>query len=290
MPTEKARPINPRRYTLSPQTQALIDLVKPLKIEYDALIQVELDKPGGGSLKDVSSWEEFLRKRLDKTSREITIINDTIKYHGIRPKLLLTDAKKQLLQKLIKLDNEKPGRPSQHWKLGEQAGYPVRAQTKLKGGKYGAGGSTAPSGAFKNLKSLSQKVLDKVDDVIKNLDQMSIDELKRDGGIYRHIGKGFGIDSEAVQVHMRKFPKKYKTARVDLEILQNPNTLNKYSGRGMNVGEVLVAYEAGKGGVQFSEVVKKGPVKKIMQYAGRHIETDGELITKLNKDSFIYNN
>ena len=89
---------------------------------------------------------------------------------------------------------------------------------------------------------------------------------------------------------MRKFPKKYKTARVDLEILQNPNTLNKYSGRGMNVGEVLVAYEAGKGGVQFSEVVKKGPVKKIMQYAGRHIETDGELITKLNKDSFIYNN
>ena len=203
MPTEKSRPINPRKYPLSAATQALIDLTTPLKIEYDALIQAELDKPGGGSFKNFLNFREFLGKRLNKTTREIVKIEDTIKYHGIRPKLLLMNAKKQLLEKLIKLDNEKPGRPSQQWKLGEQAGYPVRS----KGGEYGAHGSSAPRGAFKNLKSVSQKVIDKVDDVIKNLDQLSIDEIKRDGGIYRHIGKGFGIDSEAVQVHMRKFPK-----------------------------------------------------------------------------------
>ena len=33
------------------------------------------------------------------------------------------DAKKQLLQKLIKLENEKPGRPSQHWKLVFRTGW-----------------------------------------------------------------------------------------------------------------------------------------------------------------------
>ena len=286
MATEKSRPINPRSYTLTAEALALLELTRPLKIEYDALIRAELDKPGGGSLKNFLNFRDFLKTRLNKTTKEIIKLEDTLKYHGVRPKLLLADAKKQLLQKLIKLDNEKPGRPSQHWKLAEQAGYAAR----LKSGKHGAGGSTAPSGSFKNLLSIEKKVLNRVDDVIKNLDQMSIDELKRDGGIYRHIGKGFGIESEAVQVYMRKFPKKYKTARIDLEILQNPNTLNKYSGRGMNVGEVLVAYEAGKGGVQFSEVVKQGPVKKIMQYAGRHIEAGGQLITKLDDNSFVYNN
>lgn len=71
MPTEKARPINPRPYPMSPATQALIDLIRPLKIEYDVLIQVELDKPGGGSLKDVPNFREFLGKRLNKTTREI---------------------------------------------------------------------------------------------------------------------------------------------------------------------------------------------------------------------------
>ena len=51
-------------------------------------------------------------------------------------------------------------------------------------GKHGALEWTAPSGSFKNLLSIHKKVLNRVDDVIKNLDQMSIDEnLKETGGI-----------------------------------------------------------------------------------------------------------
>ena len=110
-------PIKKRPYTLSPASQALIDLTTPLKIEYDNAILAELNKPGGGSLKGFLSWEAFLREKLNMTQKEIVKVKDTINYHDIKPKILLEDARKQLLQKLIKLENEKPGRSRQAWKL-----------------------------------------------------------------------------------------------------------------------------------------------------------------------------
>ena len=41
-----------KSYSTAPKTQKLIDLLNPLKTEYDNLIKIELNKPGGGSLKD----------------------------------------------------------------------------------------------------------------------------------------------------------------------------------------------------------------------------------------------
>ena len=282
----------PRRYTkytdspypLSSRAKELIELLSPHKKEYERLIQVELDKPGGGSLKDFPSWEEYLRKKLNKTTAEIQKITGVADYHGMRPEIKLSEARSTLLTKLIDIDNNKPDKPTSNYKLAEQAGYKI----KFRDGK--PQGHTAPPGSFKNLKNTTEKILTRVDDVIENFENLSVDKIKKEGGIYRYIGKPFGIGSEAVQVHLRKFPEKYKTARVDLELLQNPNVLQKYSNRGLNAGQLLVAYEAGKGGPEFSRVVQKGPVQKIMEYAGRHVSEGGKLITKLDDDSFVYNN
>ena len=120
---------------------------------------------------------------------------------------------------------------------------------------------------------------------------MSVDKIKREGGIYRYIGKPFGYTTiEGLQVHMRKFPEKYKTARKDFELLQNPGVLEKYSKRGMNAKELLAAFEAGKAGPQFSRVLQKGPVSKIMEYANLHLDQGGTLLTRLDGNSFIYKN
>ena len=202
MPRTRKPRVVTKSYSIAPKTQKLIELLTPLKTEYDNLIQVELNKPGGGSFKDLPSWEEYLRKDLNRTTAEIKKITGSLEYHGLRPAVKLTDAKKQLLQKLIALDNAKPGTPAAYYELGEQAGYKPKFKFGVKQG------STAPPGSFKNLLSVEKKVLNRVDDVIKNFETMSVDAIKRDGGIYRHIGKPFGIDAEAVQAHIRKFPKK----------------------------------------------------------------------------------
>ena len=67
MPRTRKPRVVTKSYAIAPKTQKLIDLLNPLKTEYDNLIKIELNKPGGGSLKDFSSWEEFLRKKLNKT-------------------------------------------------------------------------------------------------------------------------------------------------------------------------------------------------------------------------------
>jgi len=271
--------------TIGPATLKFIDLVNPLKTEYENLVKTQLNKPGGGSLKDFPNWEEFLRKKLNKTVAEVKTITGLVDYHGVRPTVKLVDARKQLLDKLIDLDNKKPGTPTANYKLAEQAGY----KPKFKEGR--AVGNTAPPGSFKNLKTITQKVLARVDDVIANLENMSVDKIKSEGGIYKYIGKPFGYTTlEAVQTHMRKSPEKYKTARIDLALLQNPNTLGKYANRGLNAGQLLAAYETGKSGPEFGRVVQKGQVAKIMEYAGRHVREGGQLITKLDDNSFVYNN
>ena len=160
-------------YGATEKIQKLIDLIKPLRTEYDNLIQVELNKPGGGSLKNFPNWEEFLRKKLNKTVAEIQKITSAVNYYNVRPTVKLVDARKELLAKLIDLDNAKVGTPAAYYELGEQAGY----KPKFKFGKKQ--GSTAPPGSFKKLLSAPKKILARVDDVVKNLDNMSIDEIKR---------------------------------------------------------------------------------------------------------------
>ena len=281
----KIRPKVTRAYSARPETLKLIDLITPLKTEYDNLIKIELNKPGGGSLRDFSNWEEFLRKKLNRTVAEVKKITAVTDYYGIRPTVKLNDAKKQLLDKLIDLDNKKVATPTANYTLAEQAGYKI----KFRNGR--PEGNTAPPGSFKNLKTHTQKVLARVDDVIANLENMSVDKIKREGGIYRYIGKPFGYTTlEAVQEHMRRFPEKYKTARTDLALLQNPNTLNKYANRGLNAGQLLAAYETGKSGPEFSRMLRKGPVQKILDFASSHLTRGGTLITKLDENSFIYNN
>ena len=271
--------------TTSPETLKFIDLVNPLKTEYEKLIKIQLNKPGGGSLKDFPNWEEFLRKKLNKTVAEVKKIVAITDYHNVRPTVKIVDAKKELLDKLIELDNKKPGSPAPNYVLAEQAGY----KTKFKDGK--PSGNTSPPGSFKKLFSIEKKVLNRVDDVIANFGNMPVDKIKREGGIYRYIGKPFGFKTlEAVQVYMRKFPKKYKTARIDLALLQNPNTLNKYANRGLNADQLLAVYETVKSGSEFGRVLQKGPVAKIMEYAGRHVREGGQLVTKLDDNSFVYNN
>ena len=281
----KIRPEAPRAYPPRPETLKLINLLNPLKTEYDNLIKIELNKPGGGSLKDFPNWEEFLRKKLNKTVAEVKKIVAITDYHNVRPTVKIVDAKKELLDKLIELDNKKPGSPAPNYVLAEQAGY----KTKFKDGK--PSGNTSPPGSFKKLFSIEKKVLNRVDDVIANFGNMPVDKIKREGGIYRYIGKPFGFKTlEAVQVYMRKFPKKYKTARIDLALLQNPNTLNKYANRGLNADQLLAVYETVKSGSEFGRVLQKGPVAKIMEYAGRHVREGGQLVTKLDDNSFVYNN
>ena len=74
-----------KSYATAPKTQILIDLLTPLKTEYDNLIKIELNKPGGGSLKDFPSWEEFLRKELNKTAAEVKKIAAAVDYYKMRP-------------------------------------------------------------------------------------------------------------------------------------------------------------------------------------------------------------
>ena len=167
----KIRPKVTRAYSARPETLKLIDLITPLKTEYDNLIKIELNKPGGGSLRDFSNWEEFLRKKLNRTVAEVKKITAVTDYYGIRPTVKLNDAKKQLLDKLIDLDNKKVATPTANYTLAEQAGYKI----KFRNGR--PEGNTAPPGSFKNLKTHTQKVLARVDDVIANLENMSVDKI-----------------------------------------------------------------------------------------------------------------
>ena len=256
MPRTRKLRVVTKPYATAPKTQKLIELLTPLKTEYDNLIKIELNKPGGGSLKDFPSWEEFLRKKLNRTVAEVKTLTGVADYHELRPTVNLIDARKQLLAKLIELDNKKPGTPAANYTLAEQAGY----KPKFALGKKQ--GSTAPPGSFKKLLSTQEKILRRADDVIANFENMSVDKIKREGGIYRYIGKPFGYTTiEGVQAYLRKFPEKYKS---DFKILQNPGVLEKYSKRGMNARDLLVAFEAGKSGPQFGRILQKGPVAKIM--------------------------
>ena len=61
MPRTKSKLVT-RSYTTAPETQKLIELLTPLKTEYDNLIKIELNKPGGGSFKDFQAGKNFYEK------------------------------------------------------------------------------------------------------------------------------------------------------------------------------------------------------------------------------------
>jgi len=55
--------------------------------------------------------------------------------------------------------------------------------------------------------------------------------------------------------------------------------------------EAQNVFEMGRtGGPNFSQVTRSGPLKKIMEFANRHIDQGGELIRRIDDNSFIYNN
>ena len=72
--------------------------VFPYNTEFNELLKF---KPNGFFLSNGPGDPKPLEKVIE-TTKEIIKLEDTLKYHGVRPKLLLADAKKQLLQKLIK--------------------------------------------------------------------------------------------------------------------------------------------------------------------------------------------
>ena len=276
-------------YGPSPQTQANIDLITPVRQRYIDLKQAQINLPEGGTLKDFPNYERFLIQEIDsvKNIEDAKKLISSTQYY-LDPPEKLSDSRKKLLDKLIEIENNKPGRSRAGHELAIQAGYVYKKRTRP-----GSKTTSAPPGSFKNLITIEQKKLNRVDEVIRQLDagQISLDDIIEEGSLTRYINKPFGFkDPESFNQIIRK-NKKYKDRLDEFKLLNNQSFLGKYKGRGLLANEAQTIFEQGRtGGVNFSQSTQRGPVKKIFDFANRHIERGGKLIRKIDDKTFIYNN
>jgi hypothetical protein len=269
---------------VSPKVQVMLDLITPVRKKYIDLKETQINDPKGGTLKNFLNYEQFLIKEIDsvKNIKDAKKLISSTRYYLDQPEKLSV-SKKKLLDKLIEIENNKPGRSRAGHELAVQAGY------KLKKGMD----TTAPSGSFKNLINIEQKKLNRIDEVIRQLDagQIPLDDIIKEGSLTRYINKPFGFkDPESFNILIRK-NKKYKDRVDEFKLLNNQSFLNKYKGRNLLANEALTVFEQGRtGGPSFTQVTQRGPIRKILDFADRHIQSGGNLINKIDDNTFIYNN
>jgi len=277
---------------VTPKVQKMLDLITPARQKYIDLKQAQIDLPEGGTLKDFPNYEQFLIKEIDsvKNIKDAKKLISSTRYY-LDPPETLSVSRKKLLDKLIDIENNKPGRSRAGHELAEQAGY--RYKTRA-GGKRVGKTTTAPPGSFKNLIDINQKKLNRIDEVIRQLDagQISLNDIIEEGSLTRYINKPFGFqDPESFNQLIRK-NKKYKDRLEEFKLLNNQSFLGKYKGRAdFPANEAQTIFEQGRtGGVNFSQSTQRGPVKKIFDFADRHIQRGGKLIRKIDDKTFIYKN
>ena len=269
---------------VTPKVQVMLDLIRPVRKKYIDLKETQINDPKGGTLKNFLNYEQFLIKEIDsvKNIKDAKKLISSTRYYLDQPEKLAVSRKK-LLDKLIEIENNKPGRSRAGHELAVQAGY------KLKKGMD----TTAPPGSFKNLINIEQKKLNRIDEVIRQLDagQIPLDDIIKEGSLTRYINKPFGFkDPESFNLLIRK-NKKYKDRVDEFKLLNNQSFLNKYKGRDLLANEALTVFEQGRtGGPSFTQVTQRGPIRKILEFADRHIKSGGNLINKIDDNTFIYNN
>jgi len=273
---------------ISPKVQAMLDLITPVRQKYIDLKEAQINDPKGGTLKNFLNYENFLIKEIDsvKNTADAKKLISSTRYYLEQPEKLST-SKKRLLDNLIKIENKMPGRATPGYKLALQAGYVMKKTTK------GSKTTTAPPGSFKNLLSVNDKKINRVDEVIRQLDsgQLTIDDILKEGSLTRYINKPFGFkDPESFNILIRK-NKKYADRLDEFKLLNNVSFLNKYKGRGILAADASNVFEQARtGGKNFSQVAQSGPVKKILDFADRHIKRDGKLVRRIDDNTFVYNN
>ena len=202
----------------TPKVQEMLDLITPVKQKYIDLKQAQIDLPEGGTLKDFPSYEQFLIQEIDsvKNTKDAKKIISSTRYYLDQPEKL-SDSKKKLLDKLIEIENKMPGRATPGYKLALQAGYVMKKTTK------GSKTTTAPSGSFTNLLTVNDKKINRIDEVIRQLDsgQLTIDDIVKEGSLTRYINKPFGFkDPESFNILIRN-NKKYKDRLDEFKLLNN---------------------------------------------------------------------
>jgi len=284
------KPVERTAYGVTPKTQVLLDLITPVRQKYIDLKEAQINNPKGGTLKDFPNYEQFLIKEIDsvKNTKDVKKLISSTRYYLDSPEKL-SESRKRLLDNLIDIENKVVGRARPGHELAVQAGYVYKTRRSGKSGKT----TTAPSGSFENLIDINQKKLNRIDDVIRQLDsgQIPLDDIIKEGSLTRYINKPFGFkDPESFNGLIRK-NKKYADRLDEFKLLNNQSFLNKYKGRGIMADEAQNVFERGRtGGKNFSQVTQSGPLRKIMQFADRHVDQGGELIRKIDDNSFIYNN
>ncbi len=150
---------------ISPKVQEALDLITPVRQKYIDLKEAQINDPKGGTLKNFPNYEQFLIKEIDsvKNTADAKKLISSTRYYLEQPEKLST-SKKRLLDNLIKIENEVPGRATPGYKLALQAGYVMKKTTK------GSKTTTAPPGSFKNLLTVNDKKINRIDEVIKQLD------------------------------------------------------------------------------------------------------------------------
>ena len=276
-------------YGVTSKVKEMLDLITPVRQKYIDLKEAQINLPEGGTLKDFPNYEQFLIKEIDsvKNTKDVKKLISSTRYY-LDPPEKLSDSRKRLLDNLIDVENNVIGRARPGHELAVQAGYVYK-----KRNRPGAKTTTAPPGSFKNLIDINQKKLNRIDDVIKQLDsgQIPLDDIIKEGSLTRYINKPFGFkDPESFNALIRN-NKKYADRLDEFKLLNKFSFLNKYKGRGIMADEAQNLFEQGRtGGANFSQVTRSGPLKKIMEFADRHVDQGGELIRRIDDNSFIYNN
>jgi len=273
----------------TPKVQEMLDLITPVRQKYIDLKQTQINLPEGGTLKNFPNYEQFLIKEIDsvKNTTDAKKIISSTRYY-LDPPETLSVSRKKLLDKLIDIENNKPGRPRAGHEIANQAGYVYKTRRSGKGAT-----TTAPSGSFKNLIDINQKKLNRIDEVIRQLDagQIPLDDIIKEGSLTRYINKPFGFKDPESFNQLIRTNKKYKDKLDEFKLLNNQSFLDKYKGRGLLANEAQTIFEQGRtGGANFSQSSQRGPLQKIFEFADRHIERDGKLIRRIDDNTFIYNN
>ena len=271
------------------QTQANIDLIKPVRQKYIELKEAQINNPKGGTLKNFPNYERFLIQEIDsvKNTADAKKLISSTQYY-IDPPEKLSISRKRLLDNLINIENKILGREGRAGhELAIQAGY------VYKTGKRANRTTTAPPGSFKNLIKIEQKKLNRIDDVLNKIDKglISIDDIAKQGGtLISYINEPFGFKStESFSRLLRG--KKYKDRSDEINLLNQSSFIQKYKGRGVLANQAQNLFEQGRtGGKRFTQITQAGPVKKIFDFADRHIERGGELIRRIDDNTFVYNN
>ena len=278
---------------LKPEVVRGIKLIEPVIKKYEEIQDLAINDPKGGTLKDFPDFKTFVIQEIDsvKNIKDADKLLKSTEYHTGKPRTR-SEARKLLLDKLIEIENAKPGQSRPGFDLAIQAGY--REKTRKPGGKKNPNPSktsTAPSGSFKNLLNNIQKQERRITQVFNDIDagKISLDEIANEGGLTKYLNKPFGYNAPAVFDNLMR--KKFKDRERQRKLLNNFGFLTKYKGRDILANEAETFFEAGRTGGKFSSATRAGPLKKIFEFADRYVkDVGGDKIRYVDENSFIYEN